>query len=393
MRKNAISLFAVFFFGCAPQGGPGLDDDDPPLASHDSVFHGTPSNDSIPETGKADDVYPKQFTELFAYQSPVKNQASRGVCTVFSTIGLMEHLYLKAGYKDPDFSEQYLNWSVKVEVGAYANTEGSNNEENIEAIHRFGIVEESVYPYVTTGWTETNDADCRKGGEDDRLPTKCFTQGDPPDEVKQAKKFKLPEGRYLNTRSIKSHMTRNHTAVVVGLDFFYQSWNHGRSTLPVNRETMGKGFVLFPNTKDVQESHKQRAGHGILLVGWDDELTFPKVDAEGKPVLDQNGEPEVEKGFYVFKNSWGTSRFGLSHPNGPGFGYISQRYVEKYGTAYTSAVPESETPTPDAPEPDKPSAKPFCQYYCADWGFVANECVYGWSCDAKGECLTQTGGC
>src|SRR5438309_434381 len=80
-------------------------------------------------------------------------------------------------------------------------------------------------------WTEQNDPDCKNSGaEDQELPTKCWTQGDPPAEAAQGPKYTLPSGRFLNTNSIKAHIHDAGTAVVVGIDFFYQAWNHRLST-------------------------------------------------------------------------------------------------------------------------------------------------------------------
>jgi C1A family cysteine protease len=121
--------------------------------------------------------------------------------------------------------------------------------------------------------------------------------------------------------------------VVVGLDFFYQAWNHGGSKLPINRDDFKQGIVRFPNDTDVQKSHEDRAGHGILLVGWDDDLEFDEIGSDGKPTGNK------QKGFYLFKNSWGTDWFGVNNPNGAGYGYISQKYVEQYGSAYVDDVP------------------------------------------------------
>lgn len=338
----------TLLLGCAGGTGPGApgSDDQAPLSSYQGVFHNVPPNHMLPDDNKADAVYPAQSTELVALQSPVRSQGRRGVCTIFSTTALMEHLYIKAGKQSPDFSEQYLQWSVKVQLGAYAESEGSNNGENIDAIHQFGIVDEATYPYNPDPWTEANDPDCKTtGAEDQLLPTKCWTEGDPPGSVQMAQKYTLPAGRWLNTNSIKAHITSNKTAVVIGLDFFYQAWNHRLSTLPTSADNWAQGIVLYPNAKDIEESHKQRAGHGVLIVGWDDNLAFPQRDAQDQVVTDAQGNPVMEKGFYIFKNSWGTSRFGVNNPYGAGYGFIAYRYVDQYASAYVSDVP-SLAPTP-----------------------------------------------
>jgi hypothetical protein len=139
--------------------------------------------------------------------------------------------------------------------------------------------------------------------------------------------------------------------VVIGLDFFYQSWNHRKSVLPRNLDYWDQGYVLAPNAKDREESLKKRAGHAVLIVGWDDNLEVPIVDAEGKQVIGADGQPVKEKGFYIFKNSWGTAGFGIKNRYGAGYGYLSYRYASDEGTVYASDVPTLDAPTPPPPPP------------------------------------------
>ncbi|HXU73033.1 MAG TPA: C1 family peptidase [Polyangia bacterium] len=379
-------LGSFLVLGCAGSassdgaGGVDVGEEDMPLSSYDSVFKGAPSNDSLPDVDlKADEVATKS-TELIALQSPVRNQARRGVCTIFSTTALMEHLYIKAGMANPDFSEQYLQWSVKKQLGSFPDGEGSDNQDNVEALAQFGGVEETVWPYNGNEWGPSDDADCKPDGtETQTLPTKCWTQGDPPAAATTAKKYKLPSGSWLRTTSIKSHIMNDKTAVVLGLDFFYQAWNHGLSTLKINEDDLKMGVVRMPNQEDIDASHLQRAGHGILIVGWDDSLQFPAIDKDGNVVKDAQGNPVMQKGFYIFKNSWGTSRFGVNNPYGAGYGFIQYKYVEQYGSAYTTTVPSLND---DAPS---------CQYKCSDYDYSANECNQGWHCDAAGACLNYDG--
>jgi hypothetical protein len=55
------------------------------------------------------------------------------------------------------------------------------------------------------------------------------------------------------------------------------------------------------------------------------------VDAEGNPV--------VERGFWLFKNSWGTSGFGIRNPHGAGYGWLSMAYVTEFASVYGSGEP------------------------------------------------------
>ena len=340
------SSFSLGLAGCASEDpDPVNGDNGPPLASYDEIFAGAPPNRMLPDDNKADAIYPAKHSELIAKQSPVKSQGSRGVCSIFATAALMESLYISAGAPGvPDFSEQYLQWSVKKQVGAYPHSSGSNANENLRAITDYGIVEEAAWPYETAQWGEFNDPECK--GEEAMLPLKCFTNGEPPAGAVAAMKFKLPRGKYVNTNSIKAHITTKKSGVQVGLDFFYQSWNHRRSTIPVNSGYWNKGYVLAPNAKDVEESHTHKAGHSILIIGWDDELEVQKVDGEGKLMVDADGKPVMEKGFYLFKNSWGTAGFGIENPHGAGYGWLSMKYVSDYGSAYASDLPTLTPVTP-----------------------------------------------
>lgn len=322
-----------------PDGGGSAPVDDPVLEDASVLLDGAPTNDQLPEEGKADQELPARFTEVTATQSPVKSQGSRGVCSIFSTAGYMEHLYIAEGtITDLDVSEQYLQWSVKFEVNSFPNTSGSNARYNLQAISDFGIPREEAWPYETSEWGAGDDPAC----DGDDKPTRCYTNGEAPEEARSAEKFYLPSSRYISTRDrdIKSHIYNKKQGVVVGLTFFYQSWNHRRSQLPRNMDYWNKGYVLYPNAEDKEISLEKRAGHSIQLVGWDDELEVPVMDAEGNQLLDENGDPITEKGFFLFKNSWGTGSFGNQNPEGDGYGWISFRYVREYGSGRVSDLPE-----------------------------------------------------
>ena len=342
-------LLALGGAGCAVDGpNPPMGDDDFPLSEAGPLYEDAPADHgrSLPFDAKADDTLPETF-ELMENQTPVRSQGRRGTCTIFATTALMESLYLSEGtLAMPDFSEQFLQWSVKFEVGSFPNSSGSNPSYNLQSINRFGIVEENVWPYENDEWGTSNDPACTG---DDR-PTRCYTNGEPTEAMLSAQRYTLPRGRWINPRpeSIKGHMVSTRTPVVVSGDFFYQAWNHGRSTLTTNSEYQANGYVLSPNDEDrMDSSGARRAGHGFLLVGWNDNLSVPRVDGAGNPVMNADGEPDMETGFFLVKNSWGTDRFGRDLPNeesgnmgAPGYGWISYRYVEEELTAYVAGLPD-----------------------------------------------------
>ncbi|MFO0575199.1 MAG: C1 family peptidase [Polyangia bacterium] len=318
-----------------------IQDNDAPLAPIEALKKDAPSDESIPFEGKADVTLPTSF-DIVNLQTPVKSQGSRGVCSIFSTTGLMESLYKKAGMSNPDFSEQYLQWSVKNQVKAFTNTSGSSDSYNLRAIVSYGIPVESAWPYETQPWTTLNDPACTD--QESGHPTICYTNGNPPSAATMAMKYKLPASRYVSTSSIKNVIFEKKTGVLVGLDFFYQAWNHRRSTLPVSSTRFGQGVVQYPNATDKTESNKAPAGHSIQLVGWDDNMEVQVMDKDGKPTVDSAGKPVKEKGFYLFKNSWGTASFGINNAKGAGYGWISYRYIKDYGSANTADPPATVRP-------------------------------------------------
>ncbi|MEE2644874.1 MAG: proprotein convertase P-domain-containing protein [Myxococcota bacterium] len=348
--KAPLACFALIFaFGCAERGKESAQSTQPladpaaseaALSDRQALFSEAPDPRTLPDEQKADQPLPGSF-DLVELQSPVKSQGSRGVCSIFSTIALMEHLYMKQGAATPDFSEQLLQWSVKQELGRFTKTGGSNASANLQALETYGVVEEEDYPYQTYKWSDADDPECT--GEKGQ-PTRCYTNGEPPEGALSARRWHLPRSRWIsnNPRNIKSFMIEHQMGIVVGLDFFYQSWNHRKSELPTNRTYWSEGYVLSPNSEDEKISNEKPAGHSVLIVGWDDDLSVPKVDAEGTEVLDEAGEPILEKGFFLIKNSWGTSGFGIRNRFGAGYGWISMSYVERFGRAVSSKPPEEE---------------------------------------------------
>lgn len=315
--------------------------EDAPVSPLPSLLDGVPDPSTLPEEGKADEVLPARL-DLLDIQTPIRNQGHRGTCTIFATTALMESLYRAEGtISSPDFSEQFLQWSVKTEVGAFTDGAGSNPQRNLEAISQYGIVEESLWPYELSQWGASQDPMCDANAEEG-LPVRCYTNGDPPAAARSAMRYRLPAGRYLSPRrrSIMSYMAQNHLPVVASGTFFYQAWNHGGSMLPVSSDYMRQGIVLYPNAADQTDSRMRPAGHGILLVGFDQEMRVQRLDEHGQLMVDAMGQPVYETGFFLFKNSWGTSRFGVANSLGAtGFGWISMRYVEEFFSTYVSGRP------------------------------------------------------
>lgn len=303
------------------------------------LYDDAPSNDELADEGKADEVLPRQF-DLMATQSPMKNQGSRGVCSIFATTALAEHLYNVEGtLPNPDFSEQFLQWSTKVEAGRFTNTSGSSAQVNIDAFNRFGNVLTPEWPYESRPWGASDDERCV--GDEATQPVVCHTNGNPPMSALMARRWRIPRGRFVSSRvnSLKSFMFNSGTAVQVGGDFFYQAWGHGGSRIPRYAGYRDFGYVTMPNDEDIRSSREHRAGHSVTIVGWDDDLEVQAIDAQGNLAVDASGNPVMQRGFFLFKNSWG-SGWATRNPMGAGYGWIQYEHVERFMSAYGSGVPE-----------------------------------------------------
>ncbi len=350
-RLMLLPLLMVCCFGCGSDESRDADENGAEADSSNSeslgkwsvLSQGVPKNSDLVDEAKADQVFPAQF-DLVATQSPVKDQGGRSVCSIFSTVALMEHLYIKEGtIKNPDFSEQYLQWAVKNQFKKYTDTEASNAEINLKTIAFYGIPEENAWTYESSRWNKSRNSECSGSGHDHE-PIICYSNGEPPESAKNAKLWKLPYNtRYVNSKAqnIKAYMYGTERAAIASVQFFYQSWNHGSSNLKINADSKGKGYVLYPNEEDFDYSLEHDAGHSVLLVGWDDNLEVPIVDKAGKRIIGEDGKPVTEKGFFLFKNSWGSrGSFGAQNPKGRGYGWISYRYVEDFGSIAVAAEPE-----------------------------------------------------
>lgn len=302
----------------------------PPLAGGE-LLEGAPNAADLPPAGKADAVYPRQF-DLLSTQTPVKNQGSRGTCSFFSTVALAEHIHMTSTGEALDLSEQYAVYAVKVEANRSSEGEGSNVQTNLEVFQQLGLVEESIWPYEPSVWGPNDDPACVGSSR----PVRCHTHGDPPADVQGARRWYVGKPQYVSShpKSIKHFLSTTKQALLLSLPVHCQAWNYAsQCALGTSTELWGKGMISYPTAADAE--HYRLAGgdsHAVLLVGWDDDVTFPVRDERGKQVKGEDGKPLMERGAFLIKNSWGTNSFGKRNPYGSGYGLVSQRYVQEFGS-------------------------------------------------------------
>jgi hypothetical protein len=306
---------------------------------------------------------------LIALQTPVKSQASRGTCSIFSATATLESMLVIQNKfsTNLDLSEEWLQYLVT----RNKTTDGSHSSANFQALLTYSTMEEQYLPYIGETWKTLNDsflAQQRCGTLAGRVLTSCLIAHRNPalmtatDVQLQTPQSDLFDSEFYLARKKAKDFAPNLTGFVKGnffvsaeeakalldkgipvtmdLDFYYGAWNHRKATelgLERNLEHWEAGIVGYPEagSLDVQVSLKERAGHSVVAVGYDDSVVVTtKVQ-----MADGTEKTFKRKGVFYFKNSWGTASFGkdftVDGENHPGYGAITQDYVNDYGTFYS----------------------------------------------------------
>ncbi len=309
---------------------------------------------------------------LIGLQTAVKSQGSRGTCTMFTAIGMVEHLLIrKQGFLpvELDLSEQWMEYIIMKDK----LTEGSSTSKNMRAILDMGVVYEKTWPYSRKKWPSLDEdfpqiniakktcghlvvlpkylKSCLLGQRDPRL----FTMSDydiaqiDPDFIPIRKESiylrdTLVSNLFKRKKSYKSRdlnkikqWLNDGKSVIMGTKLYYGSWNSKKTiTHEIQERDKSKwyaGIVGYPEigTRDRRISSVKGGGHSMILVGYDDD-----VIVETKMQMEDGSWKEFEyKGVYYFKNSWGVKGFGkkfkLDGVSYPGYGMITQKYAHEFG--------------------------------------------------------------
>lgn len=321
--------------------------------------------------------------KVMGYMSPVRSQKSRGTCTIFSTLGLVEGLIKKYKGEDVDFSEQYLQYVIMTRE----MDEGSTVNRNMKKLLFFGASFEETWPYLGENWKEWEDNELalqRCGhliGDDRPLPPlknnppaypqnifgSCLLGHRDPyllretdDYVREIDPEFLPiraEAQANKEKYFKNFFKRKrdyrlehwHEAkellakdipVIMGMKLYYGAWNHSKTERfeiqEREKSLWYQGIVGYPieGSVDRRISGERGGGHSVVLVGYDDD-----VEVISRMRMEEGTWSETtHKGVYYFKNSWGVRGSGRDFTyNGksyPGYGMITQAYAHEFGTFY-----------------------------------------------------------
>lgn len=373
-RKWFIALFctqAVLFGGAfstfaqEPQAEAFLD------APYPDLTHPQPaSEEDLSRTLRASNLH-----RMLEVQTPVRSQASRGTCSIFSATAMLESMLLIRGHmleaEALDLSEEWLEYLMM----RGRTSDGSTSYTNFSTLIQHGIATEQALPYIGETWKTTKDSplaakrcghlagarqtSCLLGHRDPQLidlPDQLLlTPGSvqyDPEFVAARKDARQFRSQYMagtpmnfsvgNVSTIKQLLAEG-IPVTLDVDFYYGAWNHrGGEELGIPRDTQAwaNGVVGYPEpgSKDRSLSPRKPAGHSVLIVGYDD-------DAEISTRVQMNDgsmRTFTYRGVYYFKNSWGAGSFGVNFSvddrNYAGYGVITQRYAHEYGGFYRLAL-------------------------------------------------------
>lgn len=323
-----------------------------------------------------DKEFPLQspISEVMGYQTSVKRQRSRGTCTIFTTLGLIESHLKKYEQEhslyeeDKDLSEEWLEYlAMRGKV-----TEGSTTSKNMNLVLLHGVVYEPTWPYIGKKWLSVDDhplAKERCGFLSGDIQISCLWGHRSPELLvlreeelldreslhydpefvsirKEAKslKTKLVEPLFKTRKSykikdlkwVKTYLNRKQP-LIMGLKLYYGAWNHSKTDKfeiqPRDKSQWYQGIVGYPEpgSRDRRICDEKGGGHSLIIVGYDDEKVI-----KTRVLMDDGSWKEFSyKGVYYFKNSWGTHSFGrdfsFKGESMPGYGMITQRYAHELG--------------------------------------------------------------
>lgn len=341
-------------------------------AQHDGAFLDPLYKDLVhPKVIHSDNkgIFRSDVEEVIGQMTPVRSQMSRGTCSIFSAIAMLEGmLVIKKNFStDTDLSEEYLEYLAVRNL----TTDGSYSGKNFWLIARHGVPGEKTLPYIGDDWQKNPWMPLPKERcghlQGERYKSCLIIHRDPklldmgdheildqtgtsfdPDFVRARREAAQFRNNYIQfsssyfnvnyTNQIKE-LLRQGIPVTLGIEFFYGAWNHSKSLeLGIGRDMDAwyAGIVGHPETGsvDIQTSRKNPAGHSILVVGYDDN----KIIKTSVKMQDGSTKSFTYKGVYYFKNSWGSDSFGrdfaIDGVSYPGYGMITQKHAHTHGSFY-----------------------------------------------------------
>jgi C1A family cysteine protease len=223
---------------------------------------------------------------------PVRDQENRGTCVAHACVAVREFL-LGDESTQGDLSEQFVYWACKKRDG-YAGS-GTWIHHGIAVLKELGACVESMWPY---------NPEPLPGNEG---------QGPPPaDAETEARDYRITDSEQVPSRGVD--VLRQQLAQERAIAFavpVYTYW----FTDPVH----GTGDIRLPLSTD-----KIEGGHAMCMVGYQDDADVPGG------------------GYFLVRNSWGTTTWGRDNAIAPGYARIPYAYIAAHGRSAHVAYPLTE---------------------------------------------------
>ena len=221
---------------------------------------------------------------LISSMPPIRNQAARGTCVAFALTALNEYVLRRRGIVR-DLSEQHLYYEIKL-IGGSPSECGTYQSKAVNALSQRGECTESIWPYDPN--------------------TPCNNHGTRPDQARPSGLDNRLTTYAVAARRVADYKTELARQRPVTLSIpVYNSWYRSAETRRSGRITMRIG------------NERPDGGHAVCLVGYQDSPSAPGG------------------GYFILRNSWGTTNWAYQSPYGGGYGTIPNEAWE----AYSAVVP------------------------------------------------------
>jgi C1A family cysteine protease len=244
---------------------------------------------SLDEAYAAEAAVLPAAVNLISLMPPIRNQAARGTCVAFALTALNEYV-LRRGGVVRDLSEQHLYYEIKLIDGSPGGC-GTYQSKAVNALSQRGQCTESIWPYDPN--------------------TPCNNHGTRPDQARPAGLENRLTAYAVPARRVADYKAQLARQRPVTLSIpVYNSWYRSAEARRSGRITMRIG------------NERADGGHAVCLVGYQDSPSAPGG------------------GYFILRNSWGTTNWAYQSPYGGGYGTIPYQYIANDAwEAYSAVVP------------------------------------------------------
>jgi bleomycin hydrolase len=314
-------------------------------------------------------VYPQEVTVIREINTtPVKNQGNTGTCWDFATLSFLETELLKSTGKEYDLSEMFIVRNTYPDKAAYyvrlhgqkSFSQGGQAHDAINAIGKYGIVPQEVYPGMPAGGTKYDHSllevklkdkvdwalktmektrctvylyDVNKILDSNmgQLPQNFQYNGKTYTPLQFAQELKFDPSNYIELTSYKHHPFYSRFMLEVP-----DNWSNDMyynvpidDLITIMEYALTNGYTIDWDGDVSEPGFNQKNGFAVLTdetvtVTQDDrQLEFETWLATDDHLMHINGLAKDKDGnkYFKTKNSWGiTGKYD-------GFIYISEKYM------------------------------------------------------------------